>query len=232
MSEENLKNFNCVNCTLTKHLEFPEDGPIFNILNPESGVPIFSLDDTIISEMDLTYFKGSIRTQPEFFDQAFMGLFGLSIENTDSYLADGTYALINSETSQSQHPFFIYKDQDDTRKGDHFPWRGFYSNNLNPQEWTITNNKSTGQIDLEMKSIQGLCDLFLFYGDSLHVDVEPTERQVKGPNKVIKAFQNITMKPFDPPRWSLGWHIGRERFHELKDEPTKNPGSHLSDYYS
>ena len=76
-----------------------------------------------------------------------MGLMGLTTDTAGMNLTDGVYPLYTNEKEKSVNPFFMYQDPLDannTYNNETYGWRGVYSNNQHPQEWSIQNDFVNG----------------------------------------------------------------------------------------
>jgi len=67
-----------------------------------------------------------------------------------------------------------------------------YSNNAAAQDWRISNNGSSGQVNVTTIGIGGIGDLFFFSAET--------------PDGVVTQYHLIVGKPLLFPEWALGWH--------------------------
>lgn len=71
-------------------------------------------------------------------------------------------------------------------------WFGIFTNLAAAQDWWITNNNATGEVDVKTYATGGVGDLYFM------VDADP--------NAVTKKYHSIVGAPVIIPQWALGWN--------------------------
>jgi len=169
----------------------------------------------------LNTWEGHFNTRPS---PNFNGIMGLPDQtNGDLFLGTGTYSLWNREAAE---PVETGKYPSENTYGS-VPfvmgaatanvWFGLYSNVAAAQDWEITNEESSGLVEISMFAAGGRGDITVIQGAD--------------PNAVVSTFHNrIVGLPVLPPQWALGFHQSRTGYKDtaaLSDVVANYTAAHL-----
>jgi lysosomal alpha-glucosidase len=118
--------------------------------------------------------------------------------SNDLFLGDGVYSLwtrdepnpiengeLPGNNNYGVHPFYMTSASDNT-------WFGVYTNLAHAQDWWVSNDNETGQINLTTVASGGIADITIVFGQD--------------PIEVTKEYHKVVGAPVLTPMWALGWH--------------------------
>ena len=80
-------------------------------------------------------------------------------------------------------------------------WFGVYTNLAQAQDWWLSNNATTGKVDVQMYATGGIGEMFFMFGAN--------------PDAVTLQYHKaIAGAPVLSPRWALGWHHCRYGYND------------------
>lgn len=166
----------------------------FSLKNPKTNETFLQFENNNFLYSDTLIVFESLLTSND--------IYGLGERNHKFKLNDGLYTIWPNDTGTAvdletggfnlygSQPFALHR----TAKG---LYVGLFYKNINAQDFKIeTLNKNTNnenqKVSLEQRTIGGILDLYVFYGES--------------PEEVIRKYQSIVGFAALPPFWALGWH--------------------------
>jgi len=184
--------------------EGEETGAALLMVKNDAGDVVFTFNGMFMQEY-INYMDVTVNTDKTFRT----GIIGLTERvSNDLYLETGVYSLWSRDTADpvetgkapgnnmyGTHPFYMGKATNG--------WFGVFANNAAAQDWWITNDKETGDVNLKTIATGGTGDLYIMTADT--------------PNAVTKLYHTIIGTPVLVPQWALGWNQCRWGYNSTEE---------------